>query len=94
MKPDKSTSSPPNLKFSAGDAYDPDTCITAGELRGIGLDVPSSIPDCAWVRKEGTYWDWGKHKLRIPGECSVFLNLRLLTSFKWVVDQMEVSDET
>jgi hypothetical protein len=29
--------------------YDERTCITAGELRGMGCEIPSDIPDCGWV---------------------------------------------
>lgn len=29
--------------------YDPETCLTAGELRATGAHVPENIPDCAWV---------------------------------------------
>lgn len=29
--------------------YDPVTCIHAGELRQMGFNVPSEIPDCGWV---------------------------------------------
>lgn len=29
--------------------YDEATCVTAGELRAVGLSIPENIPDCAWV---------------------------------------------
>jgi hypothetical protein len=29
--------------------YDPETCITAGELRALRVPVPSHIPDVAWT---------------------------------------------
>jgi len=31
------------------DQYDPETCITAGELRAMGVPVEQETPDCAWV---------------------------------------------
>jgi hypothetical protein len=31
--------------------YDEDTCITAEELRDMGLDIPPEIPGCAWIPK-------------------------------------------
>jgi len=31
--------------------YDPDTCITAGELRADGVNIPDTIPDCAWISR-------------------------------------------
>lgn len=29
--------------------YDPATCITAGELRAMGMPIPGHIPDCGWI---------------------------------------------
>ena len=29
--------------------YDARTCITAGELREMGVPVSKEVPDCAWV---------------------------------------------
>lgn len=29
--------------------FDPATCITAAELRSIGVHVPANIPDCGWI---------------------------------------------
>ncbi len=29
--------------------YDPETCITAGELRAQGFHIPESIPDAGWI---------------------------------------------
>lgn len=29
--------------------YDELTCITAGEMRAAGIDVPANIPDAGWV---------------------------------------------
>ncbi len=31
------------------DEYDPATCQTAGELRAAGMQIPATIPDCAWI---------------------------------------------
>lgn len=32
--------------------YDERTCVTAGELRARGIDVPKEIPDVGWVPRE------------------------------------------
>jgi len=29
--------------------YDPGTCVTAQKLRDVGIDIPDTVPDCAWV---------------------------------------------
>jgi hypothetical protein len=35
--------------FSPSDTYDEKTCITAGELRDTGWNIPANVPDCAWI---------------------------------------------
>lgn len=42
--------------------YNPETCLTASELRNLGFPVPSEIPDGAWVPK------WAIRIEPIPGE--------------------------
>lgn len=42
------------------DEYDPFTCVTAGELRDMGLAVPQSIPDVAWVPRRSIEWGAGQ----------------------------------
>jgi hypothetical protein len=34
-----------------GAGFDPKTCITAGDLRWMGISLPEDIPDCAWVKR-------------------------------------------
>lgn len=29
--------------------YDAVTCITAGELREMGIAIPANVPDCGWI---------------------------------------------
>lgn len=29
--------------------YDPQICVTAGELRAMGYPIPDDVPDCGWV---------------------------------------------
>jgi hypothetical protein len=31
--------------------YDPETCVTAGQLRRIGFGIPDLVPEMAWVSK-------------------------------------------
>jgi len=31
--------------------YDPVTCITACELRAIGVPIPAHVPDCGWIKR-------------------------------------------
>ena len=41
------------------DEPDYDEClhITAGELRGMGIEIPSDIPDCAWTSRDDVEFD-------------------------------------
>jgi len=32
--------------------YSKDTCVTAGELRDVGLNIDENIPDDAWVPRD------------------------------------------
>jgi hypothetical protein len=36
--------------------YDATTCITAGELRDLGIAIPDSIPDCGWVKRSAMFF--------------------------------------
>lgn len=36
-------------------SYDPETCITAGEMRCLGFEVPENIPDAAWCRRSSLH---------------------------------------
>lgn len=35
--------------------YDPATCVTARELREIGLPIPEDIPDVAWCHRSALH---------------------------------------
>lgn len=32
-------------------AFDPETCITAAQLRWAGVQVPKNVSDTAWIRR-------------------------------------------
>lgn len=42
--------------MSVPSEYDPATCVTAGELREIGIPVPVSLPDVAWCPRSALRW--------------------------------------
>ena len=67
--------------------YDPQTCITAGELRASGIQIPQDIPDCGWVPR------WAV--VPIPGSAvvtekekgcllSVGFSLTTTVPFQWI----------
>lgn len=39
--------------------YDPKTCITASELREMGIPIPEHIPGCAWMKRSGLKMESG-----------------------------------
>lgn len=67
--------------------YDPATCITAGELRAVGVPVPDNIPDCGWVPR----WAWtfkaepAEHQAaQSPDVISMEVSHRFSEPFRWV----------
>ena len=37
--------------YQPGQDFNARTCITAEQLRSIGLEIPESIPGCAWISR-------------------------------------------
>lgn len=35
--------------------YDSEKCVTAGELRQLGIPIPEGIPDVAWVPRTALF---------------------------------------
>lgn len=35
--------------------YNAETCITVGEMRGLGWPIPERLPDCAWIRRDSVH---------------------------------------
>jgi hypothetical protein len=63
--------------------YDADTCVTAEELREIGISVPDSVPDCGWIPRHAIkYGDVGVD----IGGTAVIANVAVTLSepFRWI----------
>ena len=80
--------------------FDPETCITAGELRSMGISVPSSVPDCGWVRRSSILRAYVEPRTvsyvepRIPADenvLSITYQLSFTEEFKWVTVNLTVS---
>jgi hypothetical protein len=65
--------------------YDPTTCVTAGELRAMGLKIPESIPDVGWLPTRAVLFGAPITK---PGDDpnSIYVNLEVsfLEQFRWL----------
>ncbi len=74
--------------------YDPHTCVTAGELRKIGMHIPDSIPDCAWVPR----WSFepGEVECGEPdgdqGRVDMRVTMRFNMPFQWVEGRFQVEE--
>lgn len=75
-------------------AYDPETCVTAGQLRAAGVEVPEGIPDVAWIPKYAMSFGpvrafTSQEPDRIICTASVHFN----EPFRWVDVSLEVGDK-
>lgn len=73
--------------------YDETTCITAGELRAAGVDVPSNIPDVGWVRRSSMVFGASTAKMEPDGRVYVGMPFTFTEPFRWIVLSVEVKDE-
>lgn len=65
--------------------YDEATCITAGELRALGVAVPDDVPDCGWVRRSAMRFHVGEASMdRDAGRFSIGVVVELIEPFRWV----------
>ena len=67
--------------------YDEQTCLTAGELRSMGLVVPEEIPDVAWVPKDSVKIGEGRNTTWAgsgPRVIKVSMSIRITEPFRWV----------
>jgi hypothetical protein len=66
--------------------YDPKTCITAGELREVGIMVPDTIPDQAWIPRHAMmpHLAGVKSKDDDPSMVEAKIEIDLTVPFRWV----------
>jgi len=74
--------------------YDPKTCITAGELREFGAQIPQDILDCGWIPRNHLSLKLGTHELSglEPTQLQFSIELTFLSEFRWVKATFEISD--
>lgn len=64
--------------------YDPRTCVTAGELRESGINIPCGIPHCAWVRRASMSLDAVDFQGHSDGSLSCEIAMKFTEAFQWV----------
>lgn len=65
--------------------YDEVTCVTAGELRAMGLAVPASIPDVGWVPRSAVQITHGRPRLDADGvTLHIESTVTFAVPFRWV----------
>ncbi len=81
------------LKDKDVEDYNPDTCITAGELRAFGYPIPETIPDCGWVRRSS--WDvtTGAVSMDDDGTINMDMNMGFCEAFQWIEVTLTVAKE-
>ena len=65
--------------------HDEQTCISAGELRGMGVAVPPDIPDCAWVPRSAIrIGPIEKSYVTEAGESRCTFGVDFVEPFRWI----------
>lgn len=66
--------------------YDPFTCITAGELRSMGIVIDDGVPDCAWVPRFSLRWTATNIRPldEEEREIEVTMKVNLTEPFRWI----------
>ena len=65
--------------------YNPETCITAKELRAKGIPVPESIPDCGWIPRWAAIPTDVKTSFDVDDQrLDATFTFRFAVPFKWI----------
>lgn len=72
--------------------YDPETCVTAGELRARGITLPDSIPDVGWAPRSSVHIS--PCVTRIEGDTlHVEWTVTFEEVFRWISCKVEIKNE-
>lgn len=73
--------------------YDEKVHITAGELRGMGLELPEKIPDCAFVPRYAVKFNVGD--VVTDGNCcGASFQVYMSQPFRWVESKLHLRDKS
>lgn len=72
--------------------YDEKTCITAGELRNMGVNVPKDIPDYGWIPRYALRFTGPMEAFpgKEPGSIRVNIGTKITEPFRWVRVDLEL----
>lgn len=68
--------------------YDSTICITAEELRDIGIEVPETIPDCAWVPRWALRFSVGEVVAVDATRYTTNCRIGFAQPFRWVESEV------
>ncbi len=68
--------------------YDPDTCLTASELRFCGIKIPEEIPDCAWAPRSAVRFGSVDVDVESGGKYHLSGHLYFTEPWRWVQVEM------
>lgn len=80
--------------------YDPNTRLTAGQLRKMGVKVPDGIPDCGWIPSTSIHF--GEPKVEVQGDpsnpdkdfsLSIGFRISFREPFRWVTASFTIKEE-
>jgi hypothetical protein len=78
------------MKRYTDDAYDEERCFTAAQLRELGCEIPSSIPDPAWVPKYAVKVT-PKESTMVDGTFRIKMSVEFRAPFTWI--ELELSPD-
>ena len=67
--------------------YDEATCVTAGDLRAMGIQLPENIPDCGWVHRDALEISSTSVGPPLPspdGKITIDVVMKLTKPFRWI----------
>jgi hypothetical protein len=71
--------------------YDPVTCVTAGELRALGAEIPDAVPDCGWVSRAALLYDNSPEVTVEGSRMSIHMSATIDEPFKWINVTVDIS---
>lgn len=79
--------------MSSVDEYDPNTCVTAGELRARGIPIPDTIPDVGWIPRHGLHL--GESEVTVDEKEVAHINVSLTFPypFRWINMTFDLGEE-
>jgi len=63
--------------------YNENTCITAWELRELGMDLPKTIPDYGWIPRTSFSFKAGEMRADVIDTMTCEVIVEITEPFKW-----------